>query len=208
LPRFKKAHPALKHAAYSATTLLPGEDPVAFDKLHRDVIAEFIPVGALEEHCVAQIAHLMWRKQNLAIFRIARQASRRCQQIEGENIPEKPPVVYPEEADVVQKVETFLNAIGSAEKEAQRAHNEALREGDEIAKKQAKQELGDIYPLVEIGETATLEGLMKELQVIERLDALINKCLKQLVMVRGIKSLALASSRMEIPTLEGPRKAS
>jgi hypothetical protein len=50
--RFKKIHPALKHAGYSATTLLPGEDRTAFEKLHRALIAEFIPVGALEEDIV------------------------------------------------------------------------------------------------------------------------------------------------------------
>jgi hypothetical protein len=50
--RVKKIHPALKHAGYSATTLLPGEDPAAFDKLHQDLIAEFHPDGPLEnDYC-------------------------------------------------------------------------------------------------------------------------------------------------------------
>ena len=69
--RFNKVHPALKHAGYSATTLLPGEDAAAFEKLHRAVIAEYNPVGALEDDIVADIARLTWRKQNLATFRIA-----------------------------------------------------------------------------------------------------------------------------------------
>jgi hypothetical protein len=38
LTRLNKVHPALKHAGYSATTLLPGEDPAAFEKLHRALI--------------------------------------------------------------------------------------------------------------------------------------------------------------------------
>src|SRR6516162_66098 len=71
LTRFNKVHPALKHAGYSATTLLPGEDSAAFESLHRALIAEFIPVGALEEDIVADIARLTWRKLNLATFRIA-----------------------------------------------------------------------------------------------------------------------------------------
>jgi hypothetical protein len=45
LTRLNKLHPALKHAGYSATTLLPGEDPAAFEKLHRALIHEFAPVG-------------------------------------------------------------------------------------------------------------------------------------------------------------------
>jgi hypothetical protein len=204
LPRFKKAHPALKHAAYSATTLLPGEDPVAFEKLHRALIAEWIPVGALEEHIVAEIARLMWRMQNLATFRIARLANRRCHQIEHENIPEMPPVVHPEIPSVLD--EDYFNSNRAGD-EALRAHEEARRQGYQIAREQAKQELGDIYELVDIGEPATLEGLMKELEVMERLDTAINKCLKQLMMVRGIKSLASNSSSAEIRALERPRKA-
>jgi hypothetical protein len=47
-------------------TLLPGEDPAAFKKLHQKLIDELKPVGALEEDIVADIARLIWRKQNLA----------------------------------------------------------------------------------------------------------------------------------------------
>jgi hypothetical protein len=85
--RFKKIHPALKHAGYSATTLLPGEDRTAFEKLHRSLIAEFTPVGALEEDIVADLARLVWRKQNLATFRIAGLADARREQIKDETVP-------------------------------------------------------------------------------------------------------------------------
>ena len=30
-----------------------GEDPKEFEKLHRDLIAEFVPQGALEDHIIA-----------------------------------------------------------------------------------------------------------------------------------------------------------
>jgi hypothetical protein len=70
-----------------------------------------------------------------------------------------------------------------------------------------RQELGDIYKLIDIGEPATMEGLMKELDIKERLDTLISKCLKQLLMVRGVKSLSLASSSVATPQISGPRKA-
>jgi hypothetical protein len=75
------------------------------------------------------------------------------------------------------------------------------------AEEQARQELGDIYQLIDIGEPATVEGLMKELDVKERLDGLISKCLKQLLMVRGVKSLSAASSSVPTPQISGPRKA-
>jgi hypothetical protein len=43
LPKFKKRHPALKHGAYSATAVLPGENPAKFEELHQALIAEVAP---------------------------------------------------------------------------------------------------------------------------------------------------------------------
>ena len=48
LTQVQKTHPALKHAAYSATTILPGEDSAAFERLRRELIAELLPKGAFE----------------------------------------------------------------------------------------------------------------------------------------------------------------
>jgi hypothetical protein len=183
--RFNKVHPALKHAGYSATTLLPGEDSAAFETLHRALIAEFTPVGALEEDIIADLARLIWRKQNLATFRIAELAKARHQKIISEKIPYDGPSLF-SYSDVDPAV---------------------AREGYRAAEEQAKQELGDIYQLIDIGEPATVKGLMKELEIKERLDGLISKCLKQLLMVRGVKSLSAASSSVPTPQISGPRKA-
>ena len=57
---------ALKHGAYSQTTVVGSEDPKQFEKLHRDLIVAYAPVGPLEKQIVADIARYMWRKQNLA----------------------------------------------------------------------------------------------------------------------------------------------
>ena len=181
--RFNKVHPALKHAGYSATTLLPGEDAAAFEKLHRDIIAEFSPAGALEEHIVADIACLRWRKQNLATFRIAELANARHQKIISETVP----------SDGLHPLSFTDPAL--------------VREGYRAAEEQARQELGEIYKLIDIGEPATIQGLMKELDIKERLDSLISKCLKQLLIVRGVKSLSPASSIAATPQISGPRKA-
>jgi len=61
--------------------------------------------------------------------------------------------------------------------------------------------------LIDVGEPATIGGLMKELDIKERLDGLISKCLKQLLMVLGVKSLAPASSSVSTPQIAVPRKA-
>jgi hypothetical protein len=44
--------------------------------------------------------------------------------------------------------------------------------------------------LTKLGEAATFAGLTIELEVEEHLDAAITKCLKELLQVRGVKSLA------------------
>jgi hypothetical protein len=80
----KKLPPALKHAGCSAMALLPGESPDEFEKLPRDLIAEFAPAGALEDEIVATPALLVWRKQNLASFQIAKDAQQHYNNIRRE----------------------------------------------------------------------------------------------------------------------------
>ena len=69
---------------------------------------------------------------------------------------------------------------------------EEEREVERAADSEAQEELGEIYEFVEIGSGATFGGLTSELGIQEPLDAAINRCLKQLLMVRGVKSVAAA----------------
>jgi hypothetical protein len=59
---------------------------------------------------------------------------------------------------------------------------------------EVRKELGKDFRLVEIGDTATGEGLLRDLEIEERLDALIDKCLKRLLFVRGLKSISTPAS--------------
>ena len=49
----KERASALKHAAYSATSILPCKKAAAFAKLRQDLVNEFKPSGAMEEDVVA-----------------------------------------------------------------------------------------------------------------------------------------------------------
>jgi hypothetical protein len=49
---------------------------------------------------------------------------------------------------------------------------------------------GDAYELAELGEVATVDRLLQDLAVVERLDALIDKCLKRLLFLRGPQEFA------------------
>src|SRR5262249_3817066 len=152
--RGKKVHPALKHAGYSAATLLPGEDRVAFENLHKNLIAEFQPIGALEHDAVASATRYLWRKTNLQTFRLAALARAHFNGLHDERHRE---MFEPDPAE-----EEFRAAQASAIEQVNR---------------QARKELGEIYELVEVGHTATAEKLNEILAVEEYLDSLIDKCI-------------------------------
>lgn len=162
----KRLPPALKHAVYSTTALLPGESRAAFEKLHRALIDELSPRGAVEEDTVATIARLLWRKQNLETLRIAKLVEARYSTIEYEKQLESG-------ADI--------RIVGEAPPEVRQA-----------AATQARRELGETYELLEV--EATVEQLQAGLSVQERLDAMIDKCLKRLLFLRGLKSLTPTQS--------------
>ena len=59
----------------------------------------------------------------------------------------------------------------------------------QAADDQARKDVGANYELVEIGEVATVDRLLQDLAVEERVDAMIDKCLKRLLHLRALKSL-------------------
>src|ERR1700733_5136879 len=171
--RGNRISPALKHGAYSGTTLLPGEDPAAFERLHNDLFSELAPVGRLEEDIVASMAHLVWRKQNLSTYRLAEQAQKRCS------------AIY---SDLV---------LGSFDTR----NPEEICAARQAAEEQTRKELGEAWES-EMGEAATTDHLLVELSVVDRLEGMIDRCLKRLLFVRGLKSISSSSSTTSSP----PRK--
>src|SRR5262249_43309676 len=133
-------------------------------KLHQDLIVEYAPSGVHEQHIVRNMARLIRRQQNLTTLRIAERAQTRRAEILHEKLDVDPLLL-------ITKVDPKL-----------------ARDADSEAKK----ELGENYELVEIGAAATFDSLTKELEIQERLDAAINRWLKQLLMVRGVKSVTAA----------------
>jgi hypothetical protein len=193
--RVKKPHSALKHGGYSAIGLLPGENRAAFEKLHRDLQAEFCSDGPFEEDIVADIARCMWRKKNLYSFRIAADARKRHSAIRSEMIPSttEPEPFFPEYSrdDWVPPT--------AAEVEA----------ATEAAEARTREELGENYKFVEMGDLATPAQMLAELDLEERLDARIERLFERLAALKAFKSLSSAKSRMptELPRISGPKKA-
>ena len=79
----------------------------------------------------------------------------------------------------------------------------AIRAADDIA----RNELGDMYELAKMADTVTVACLMEDLAVEERLDAAIDKCLKRLLSVKGLKSISASSSSAPPNRITAPSAA-
>jgi predicted DNA-binding transcriptional regulator AlpA len=180
-----KQRSALKHGAYSTIGLLPGESPALFKKHQKLVVDELAPNGPVELDIALTIARLLWRKQNLASFEIAKLLNfRYCQILEEEK-----------KRRGCSHSRMFVKGENHA----------ALEEAFRAAQKQARSELGDWdWDQFRDDDFGTIGRLMKDLELVERLDASIEKCLKRLLMVRGVKSVALAPPS-EAPQTHEPR---
>jgi hypothetical protein len=64
----KKLPNAMTHGMFTQVTILPGEDPQAFLKLHLNLIQEWQPSGPTEDDAVLTIAKGIWRKGRFQRF--------------------------------------------------------------------------------------------------------------------------------------------
>lgn len=182
--RARKPDDALSQRDYSAMGLLPGENPLEFEELHKDLIVEFAPDGPLEADHVSTLARLLWRKRKLSTFREAERAIARrwqmiCEEKARRNLPELTGVpILPnwEMPDGTKQAEAAYRKLAEA-------HGRAERAADEEARK----ELGDLFEFTEQRDLGTTERLMAELEIEERLDAAIDQCLKRLRALRKLK---------------------
>ena len=186
-----KGSAALKHGGYSGLTLLPGEDRFAFEKLRRELFAELKPQGRLEQEIVTDIARLIWRKQNLGSYELTQLLR-----------------IF---ADVLITSTRLLSDQKEAEKFVKSAENyKAILEAKDRVKAQeqsaSEAETERLLKEHDVYKMATLEGLMRELGVEERLGAMIDRCLKRLLFVRGLKSLDRSAEVPSPPVKLVPRR--
>ena len=165
--------PALKHGVYAGMALLPGEDPDEFEKLHKRLIEDLAPVGPLEEEIVANMAHLIWRRQNLSSYRLAGLAKQGISNIHYELVPRN----------------EYFVSLGQDSRDP-----EEVKAAEKSADEKAQKELGRFYDLAKLGDVATIDYLQNELSLIDRLDGMIDRCIKRLLLVRGLKSISPSAS--------------
>jgi hypothetical protein len=157
---------ALKHGVFSNTVVLPTEDPAEFKKLHTELVAELQPSGSLEQDAVFTIAKLTWRKQRLSVFRQA------------------------EAADTTLEVLRMPPPIG-VDKVASEYREYCENQSDEEIRSTA---INTILELHAIGELVTIaeftpERFTKDLEIEARVDAQIDRYLKRLFFLKGMKEV-------------------
>jgi hypothetical protein len=179
---------AIKHGAYRGK-LLPGEDVAEFERLHRDIVAEFCPNGPVEEDIVLTIAKLIWRKNNLHKVRAAGRAWHRYNLIESR---------------IRNELAKRLLGINSLNKEFAPEVEKELRKAVDD---EARDELGDDYKFIEAGEDQTFKEVISTFEVEARMDAMVDVCIKRLLHVRGLKSLSSSTSSAALLPRPADKKA-
>ena len=179
-----KGSAALKHGGYSGLTLLPGEDRFAFEKLRRQLFDELKPQGRLEQEIVTDIARLMWRKQNLGSYGLTQTIRifedvliTSCKILSAQKDTEE----FVKSADNYKVILEAKDKVEAQEQSVGKAETERLLKEHDVLK------------------MATFEGLMREWEVEERLGAMIDRCLKRLLFVRGLKSLDRSAEVASLP---------
>jgi hypothetical protein len=183
----KAVPPALKHGLYSGMALLPLEDEAEYEKHRRAVFDEYKPNGPSELDTIDELSSLFWRKKHLLIYKLAANVKLKRNSFFTHQEFSPP---------------SFVPLVPR-----ERLHTpEQMQELDRKATERAKAELGAWLELVEIGEIATIEYLLEELDIIEPINGMIDRCIKRLLMIRGAKSLSESSST-NIPLSRGKKAA-
>ncbi|HEY3224679.1 MAG TPA: hypothetical protein VGJ76_13040 [Pseudolabrys sp.] len=160
--------------AYSANAVLPTESKAAFRKFHRQFRKNLNTM--LRSETVGRLLEKYGKVDFKSLpTTLANAVKQALESREGED--------QVEDESTVEK-----SKLGFERKLAIEEWVDELREEFDVWR--------------EVGDAGTLEGLNKELDVRERLDSAITRSLKQLLMVRGIKSISAppaSSSPKQIP---------
>src|SRR5262245_32373037 len=125
----------------------------------------------MEEETVLGIARLTWRRQNLARFEAGQFSHYVFETLKR---------VVAEKSDDMRKFDKEIIAAFDKMTEVSKRAREGARAAVEV---------------VEGYNVAVLARLMKELDVEERLDAMIDRLIKRLLFVRGLKSITSSEVR-------------
>lgn len=187
--RTRQIPPAFKHGIYSKTAVLPEDDAAGFEKLRNALIVEWEPQGAVEKDIVNTLARLCHRKNNLAPYLVAKM---RVSQIEAKNSA----------FDLCLAVEASFRPEELVPQSMRQQTPLVLARSDW---KPNDKKPASSAPGITIESLARFEYFETELAFIDRIDGMIQRCLKNLLLVRGVKSVSSPSnSNTNILKISGP----
>jgi len=100
--------------------------------------------------------------------------------------------------------EPFVRLLGSYAEENRAAECAATIKDQEDA---AREQLGELYELLAIGEVATIPYLERELHLRQLFNDMIDRCIKRLFHAKGLKSISAVSPSAPVQRLSAPPKA-
>jgi hypothetical protein len=200
---------AQKHGAFSSAIILPNEDPAEFEKLRGEVCDEWKPEGLSEIEKVNSIAMNMWRKQRLRRY-FKKKLDRAAGIANAFNRKDKRK--YESLIKVLEDIEAGLLTEEYLSKtltpaDAQRLKQKHPRDKYSNEKDWRSAITEEIIDALEIYDVAsarveTIDDLMsdetfadRELSIEERIDAKIDKDIKQLVQIKTMKTLGIGRPR-------------
>ena len=195
---------ALKHGVFFHNAILPGEDPDEFAELHFSLVCEWNPEGTTEESAVFCIAQCQWRKARIQKFLSAK--------IEKSRIGDPEHPAY----DDVTALRNFANLMKTQPDEFD-SHVEVLapyyknKLTTECRRGEFESEAAwisavlahvnsvlipeaddhDYRPLLfhEASQIFSMDDMLNELALEERLDAMADRAVKRLMQVKAAKQL-------------------
>jgi len=212
-----KLPPALKHGAFSALSILPGEDQDEFIALYKSLAAELVPDGPLETHAVKTIALSQWRASHLTIFQRAKWA--RAKYVHDQEPASQPDMSKPAKIQHIDLANSanvrYTDLANSAKKHKQSGvtllgvidtlTDSALELVTDVARQmnmdinQLLKVPDDDQQLAMLGDVATVEHLNEELAILERLEARIARAMKTLMQTKAIKQIVGTDPKQQVP---------
>jgi hypothetical protein len=208
---------ALKHGVYSGKAVLPGEDPKEFDALLQSLFDEWQPNGPSEEETVRSLAHCFWRKNRLDIFASIQDAKASFDENwklmtpildEAKKYADKPDELRKrllEDSPDLQRAVAGLCQVFDSEMvfrsiDILQKRDRAFKTVCDALGLQIQTLLPRLMPiqqaeLASLADIVTPESFEKELAVRERLDGMIDRCIKRLIHLKAGKRMVELDSR-------------
>jgi hypothetical protein len=209
---------AWKHGGYSNLDVLPGEDPQEFERLHQDLTDEYMPSGPSECDMVMSLARYLWRKSRLTIYAHAAAVRKDW----GDAFAGASEIAT--DAALDERLHSTLTRLktqiplqielAKSEKELLpqilevNKHLSAILNVDKKEEIQMRRRADAELELARLGDQITVEKLIEEIDLDERLDKRIERLTKRLVQLKAEKQILGLGAHSQKAPLEVRRFSS